>query len=237
MTILLLSAVLAIAGMGAWMNRRWPVWGQATIALGILGLVGVVIVQVRQNILPPQPKASGRCEIAVSYGLANCLLGDVSDQGGTVVLLFPQRRNMDENTERSYEDGFVPALRHGRIKLNLKAVRLKGENGDLAAFKEALAQDPEAAAIISYAGMPAGCEALFPTGQQQKPLVYVYDSEKTTRWLGALKEGRIRAVVVPRPGADLRGREKAAGMPEAIFEKYYLLATAANADEVAAGQK
>jgi hypothetical protein len=128
-------------------------------------------------------------------------------------------------------------LRHGHVKLDLKAVRLEGANRDLAAFKQALAQAQEAMAVISYAGVPAGFETLFSAGQPASPLFYVFDGDGTTNWLGALKNGRIRAVVVPRPGVDALGGEGIAGMPEAIFERFYLLATPANADEVAAGLK
>jgi len=237
MRFFLLLAALALAGVGAGVSRRWRVLGQAMMGLSGLGLIAVVILQVRQNVFPPQPRTPSRYEMAVSFGLANCLLGDMPGQSGKVVLLFPQRRVMDADTEGSYEDGFTPALRHGRGKLELKAVRLEGANRDLPAFKQALAQAQEALAVISYAGVPAGFESLFSAGPPQSPLFYVFDSEGTTNWLAALKEGRIRAVVVPRPGVDARAGEGIAGMPETIFDRFYLLATPANADEVAAGLK
>jgi hypothetical protein len=207
------------------------------MGLGGLGLIVVIILQVRENVFPSQAKAPSRYEMAVSYGLANCLLGDVAGQDGKVVLLFPQRRMMDAATEGSYEDGFIPSLRHGHVKLDLKAVRLEGANQDISVFKQALAQNQDAMAVISYAGVPAGFETLFPGGQAARPLFYVFDGDGTTNWLGALKEGRIRAVVVPRPGVDARVGKRIAGMPETIFERFYLLATPANADEVAADLK
>jgi hypothetical protein len=235
MTFFMLLAALALAGVGGWMRRRWRALGQAIMVLGGLGLMGVVVMQVRQNVFPPQSKAPNRYEMAVSYGLANVLLGDVAGQGGKVLLIFPQRRVMDADTEGSYEEGFIPALRHGHANLDLKAVRLEGANGDLAAFKQALAQAQEALAVISYAGVPAGFETLFPAGQKEGPLFYVFDSDGTTNWLGPLKTGRIRAVVVPRPGLDARAREGITGMPDTVFERFYFLATQANAEEVAAG--
>jgi hypothetical protein len=237
MTFLLLLASRALAGAGRWMSRRWRVLGQAMMGLGGLGLIGVIVLQVRQNVFPPQEKAPRRYEMAVTYGLLNSLLGDMPGQSGNVVLLFPSRRAMDEDTEASYEDGFIPLLRHAHVRLDLKAVRLEGENRDLSAFKQALAQTKEAMAVISYAGVPAGFETLFPAGQSKRPLFYVFDGDGTTHWLGALKEGRIRAVVVPRPGVDARSGAGIAGMPETIFERFFLLATPANADEVAAGLK
>ena len=126
MTFLLLLAALVMAGAGIWVSRRWRVLGQVIMALGGLGLVGVVALQVRQNVFAPQPRMPDRCEMAVSYCLANCLLGDFAGQSGSVVLLFPQRRFMNADTEQSYEEGFIPPLRHGHGMLRLKALRLEG---------------------------------------------------------------------------------------------------------------
>ena len=211
------------------------------MVLGGLGLIGVVALEVRQYVFSPQPRMSDRCEMAVSYCLANCLLGDLAGQSGSVVLLFPQRRLMDADTEQSYEEGFIPPLRHGHVLLHLKALRLEGGDRNaglaLSAFKQALAQAQEALAVVSYAGVPADFDTLFSAGQPKIPPLYVFDSSGTTHWLGALKAGRIRAVVLPRPGVDPRGREKIAGMPDTIFQRFYLLATPANADQVAASLK
>jgi hypothetical protein len=132
-------------------------------------------------------------------------------------------------------------LRHARARLRVKAIRLEGEERDaghsLQAFKQALAQAQDAVAVVSYAGVPTEFETLFSAGQPAMPPFYVFDSDGTTPWLGALKAGHIRAVVLPRPGVDPRGREAAAGMPETILERFYLLATPANADQVAASLK
>ena len=99
MTILLLLAALALAGAGRWMSRRSRVLGSTMMGIGGLGLVAVIVLQVRQNLFPPQEKAPNRYEMAVTYGLLNSLLGDVTGQSGNVVLLFPSRRDMDEDTE------------------------------------------------------------------------------------------------------------------------------------------
>jgi hypothetical protein len=237
MVFVLLVAALALAGVGAWASRRSRLAGQALMGLGGLGLIAVIVWQVRQNVFQPQPRARNRSEMAVSYALANCLLENLADQSGKVVLLFPARRDIDEHTEESYEDGFLPPLRHGRGKLDLKAVHLEGATGDLSAFKQALAESQDALAVVSYAGVPAGFETLVPAGKTVGPQFFVFDSEGTTHWLGALKSGRIRAVVVPRPGVDARAAGDIAGMPETVFDRFYLLATAANADEIAASLK
>ena len=208
MTFPLLLAALLMAGAGGWMIRRWRVLGRLLMALGGLGLVGVVALPVRQNMSSPQPKMTTRCEMAVSSCLAECMLGDLAGQSRSVVLLFPQRRLMDADTERSYEGGFIPPLRHRRARLRVKALRLEG--GDRAAghglstLKQALTQAPDALAIVSYAGVPAGFEILIASGQPATPPFYVFDPDGTTNWLGALKAGRIRAVVLPRPGVEQR---------------------------------
>jgi len=238
---LLLAAALVLSAAGVWISRRWRVLGQAMMVLGGLGLIGVLALQVRQNVFAPEPKIPDRAEMAVSFCLANCLLGDLAGRGGSVVLLFPSRRLMDEDSERSFEDGFTPPLRHGGGKLHVKALHLeagdRGAEPDVSAFKQALAQVPEALAIVSYAGVPAGFETLFSEGHANLAALYVFDPQGTTNWLGPLKNGRVRAVVVPRPGVEHRGPGALAGRPETIFERCYLLATPANAEQVAASLK
>jgi hypothetical protein len=237
MTFLLLLAALAVTGLGAWMSRRGHFAGQVLLGLGGVGLIGVIAVQVRQNLLNPQPRVRNRYEMAVSFRLANCLLEDMAGQSGSVILLFPQRSAMSADAEQNYEEGFVPPLRRGRAKLTLKAVHLEGPNRDLSAFKQALANAQGAMAVMSYAGAPAGFETLLSPGQPGAPPFYVLDADGTTDWLPALKAGRIKAVVVPRPGVAARDWQTITGMPETVFDQYYLLATPANADEVAAALK
>ena len=241
MTFVWLLGALLVAGVGGWLSHRWRVTGSVMMILGGLGLIGIIAVQVRQNVFSPEPKQADRCNMAVSYYLANCVLGDLAGQSGSVVLLFPSRRLMDADTERSFEEGFVAPLRHGRGALHLKALRLDGGNRGakqgLLAFKQALAQAQDALAIVSYAGVPADFATLAATGQPKLPPFYVFDPSGTTNWLGPLKEGHLRTVVLQRPGVDSRSREGAAGMPETLLERFYLLATPANADQVAASLK
>jgi hypothetical protein len=238
MPFLLLLAALVVSGVGVWVGRRWRVLGQVMMGLGGVGLIGVLAFQVRQNLFPPQPKMPNRCNMAVSVSLANCLLGDLAGQSGTVVLLFPPRRLMDADTEQSYEEGFVLPLRHGGGNLHLKALRLEGASHDagqgLSAFKQALAQAQEALAIISYAGVPGGFETLFSAGEPKIAPLYVFDPERTTNWLSLLKQGRIRSVIVPRPGINPVAAAAIAGPPDAVFAQLYLLATPDTADQIAA---
>jgi hypothetical protein len=237
MAFALLLAALAVGGLGAGISRRAKVVGQGMIGLAGLGLIAIIVWQFRQNVFQPRPTAPNRYQMAVSYALANCLLDELRGQSGKVVLLFPRRRDMDEHTEESYEDGFLPALRHGGRNLELKAVHLEGPTGELSAFQQALAQTQDAIAVVSYAGVPGDFDTLFPPGKTAGPLFFVFDGDATTHWLGALKSGHIRAVVVPRPGVDARAATGMAGMPETIFDRFYLLATPATADEIAASLK
>jgi hypothetical protein len=241
MTLLWLLGALLVSGLGGWLSRRWRVLGGVMMILGGLGLIGIIAVQVRQNVFSPEPKQPSRCNMAVSYYLANCVLGDLAGQSGNVVLLFPQRRVMDADTERSFEEGFVAPLRHGRGALHIKALHLEGRTREASqsalAFGQALVQARDALAVVSYAGVPADFATLTATGQPKLPPVYVFDPSGTTNWLGPLKAGQIQAVVAPRPGVDARSREAAAGMPESLLERFYLLVTPANADRVAASLK
>jgi len=238
---LLLGAALVLAVIGALLSRRSQAAGRILIAVGCLGLIGFIALQLRQYGFLAESKPTSPYNIAVSFCMANWLQADFAGQEGAVVLLFPQRKYMNEDTERSYEEAFGPALRHSRARLSLKAVHLEGATGDtaqgLAAFKQALGQAQDALAIVSYAGVPAGFDTLFAAGQPKGPLIYVFDPDGTTHWLGALKAGHIKAVLVPRPGVDPRGRDAMTGMPAAVLERCYLLATAANADQVAASLK
>jgi hypothetical protein len=234
----LLLVALAVSGVGALIRRRSQTFGQVLMVAGIVSLAVISVFQIRQIVFPPPEKTPDRGGMAVGSCLANCVIGDLAGQNGTVILLFPPQSVMNADTEQSYEDGFVMPLRHGHTAFHLKALHLETKPGktgyDVAAFQQVLEKAPDALAIVSYAGVPADFNNLFSTGQPQAPHFYVLDSEGTTNWLGPLKDGRIRAVVLPRPGADLHARAEVRGRPEDIFEQFYLLATQETADQVAA---
>jgi hypothetical protein len=200
------------------MSRRWRVLGRLLMALGGLGLVGVVALQARQNVFSPQTKTATRCEMAVSSCLAECMLGDLAGQSGSVVLLFPQRRLMDADAERSFEEGFIPPLRHGRARLRVKALRLEGGDRaaghDLSALKQALAQAPDALAIVSYAGVPAGFETLLASEVFTSP-----DSARPSRLCSCRHSltssgrlGRRRPFGSTRPSRARTGRRRCGGI-------------------------
>ena len=176
--------------------------------------------------------------MAVSSCLANRIVRDLAGQSGNVVLLFPRRRLMDADTEQSYEEGFTLPLRHGHGNLHLKALHLEAAKGkagyDLSAFKQAMEQAQDALAVVSYAGAPAGFDTLFSPGNRKPPLSMSLTPKE--RPIG-LARSRLAA---SGPWSCL-GREwtralgqAVAGMPGAIFERFYLLATPETAEQVAA---
>ncbi len=238
MMFILLLLALTVSAIGASASRRSRTLGQVLMVVGGLSLTGIAAVQLWQVVSPPQEKTADRCEMAVSSCLANCVMGDLAGQSGTVILIFPSRAVMDEDTEQSYEDGFVMPMRHGHTLLHFKVLPLEAKPGnagyDLAAFQQVLEKAPDALAVVSYASVPVGFDNLFSAGQPKTPHFYAFDSEGTTNWLGPLKGGHIRVVALPRPGTDTRGRATMTARPEQIFEKFYLLATQETADQVVA---
>jgi len=126
----LLLAALAVSVAGAVASRRWRTFGQVLMVVGVVSLAAIAAVQIRQIIFPPQPKTADRGEMAVSYSLAKCVLGDLAGQSGTVILLFPPRTLMDADTEECCEDGFVRPFSHGRGTFHLKAILLEGKPGN-----------------------------------------------------------------------------------------------------------
>jgi hypothetical protein len=104
----------------------------------------------------------------------------------------------------------------------------------LAAYQQALARFPNALAFVSYASVPADIAELFPAEQSARPPFFLFDPDRTLNWLTALKKGRIRSVIVPRPGVDLAKGAGVVGGPGELFGQFYLMATPANADQVAA---
>jgi hypothetical protein len=236
MMFTLLLVALAVSGVGALVGRRSR-FGQVLVIVGIVSLGVISVFQIKQIIFPAPEKTPDRGGMVVGSYLAKCVISDLGGESGTVILLFPSQSVMDADTEQSYEDGFVMPFHHAKASFHMKALHLDGKPGkagyDLAAFQQILQQAPDALAIVSYAGMPVGCENLFSAAQPTPPVFYVYDAAVTTNWLPQLKDGHIKAVVLPRPGIDAHARAEVRGRPEDVFDQFYLLATQATADQVA----
>ena len=238
---LLLFSALAVGGVGCLVRRRSAIWGQGLIVLGCVGCAGVLFWQVRQSLFRPEVKAPNRAHAVVSFYLANQTLRDVAGRRGQVVLIFPPASVLDEATAESYARAFSPPLLRGHPELEVQVARLEAptraaKSGDfpLVAFKQVVARFPAALAFVCYGSVPADVDGLFSPEQKNLPALCVYDPAGTTNWAGALKKGRIRLVIVPRPGVDPTKQAGIAGAPGDIFSQLYLSATPETADQVAA---
>lgn len=238
---LLLLVALVVAGLGWLVRRRSWFWGQVLLVAGCVGCLAVMAWQVRQSLFPSAAKPTNRAHAVVSFYLATQTQQEVAGKSGVVVLIFPPTTMLDADVAQTYANAFSAPLLRGRPELEVQSVTLespaKGEspgNVSLAAFKQAVAGFPNALAYVSYAAVPADIAELFPVGQASRPPFFLFDPARTANWLTALKQGRLRSVIVPRPGVDPAKGAGVAGGPGELFGQFYLLATPANADQVAA---
>jgi len=236
-----LLPALAVGGLGCLLRRRSAFWGQALIVLGCLGCAGILAWQVRESLFSSASKPPNRAHAVVSFYLANQTLRDMAGRRGSVVLIFPPKSVLDQETAESYANAFTPLLLRGHPELDVQVARLeapakaaKSANAPLAAFKQVVARFPGALAFVSYAGVPADLDQLFGPDQPSAFPFCAFDPAGTATWLSALKQGRIRFVIVPRPGVNPAAGAALAGPPGEIFDQLYLLATPETADQVAA---
>lgn len=240
MYFLLLSSALAVAGLGWLLRRRFAAPGQTLMVLGIVGCVAVLIWQVRQSVFPPAVKMPNRAHAVVSFFLANQIQQAVAGQRGTIVVLLPPPSLVDAETAQTYANTLSAPLLRGHPELDVQVITLESAGkaanpGSIpaTAFKQAIEKSPRALAFASYAGVPPDATTLFPLNPPNTPF-FVFDPVGSTNWLAAVKQGRIRSVIVPRPGVNAASQGGIAGDPGYIFSQLYLMVTAANADETAA---
>jgi hypothetical protein len=238
---LLLLAALLVAALGWWVRRRSWFWGQTLLIIGGAGCLAVMGWQVRQSLFPPAAKPANRAHAVVSFYLATQTQQEVAGKSGAVVLIFPPTTTLDAEAAQTYANAFSAPLLRGRPELEIQTVTLesprKGESSgsiSLAAYQQALARFPNALAFVSYAAVPADIAELFSAEPSNRPPFFLFDPDRTLNWLTALKKGRIRSVIVPRPGVDLAKGAGVVGGPGELFGQFYLMATPANADQVAA---
>lgn len=237
---LLLLAMFVVAGLGWLVRRRSLFWSQALIATGCVGCLAVMGWHVRETIFPPAPKPLNRAHAVVGFYLASQTQQEIAGRSGVVVLIFPPPAMLSATARQTYANGFSAPLLRGHPELEVQIVTLgasaKGNSSAgaaLAAFREALAKFPNALAYVAYAAVPADFAELFPSGQSRLTPFFLFDPDGTTNWLKALKQGRIRSVIVPRPGMDHAKGAEVSGGPGELFSSFYLMATPANADQVA----
>jgi len=235
-----LALALTVAALGYLVRRRSDFWGQAMMIAGGVGCVGCIAWQVRQTIFPPVVMGPDRGQAVVGYFLANQVLGEVGSEQGQVVLFFPPESVLDEETVGTYAGTFRRVLR-GFPNLKVQVLTLavpdkaaKAGQIPLSAFRQATSNSPPAVAYVSFAGVPADIEKFGSTDQAQGPGFFLFDPWGTTNWLWALRKGQVRAVIVPRPGVRHVAGTEVSGEPNEIFNRFYLLATPATVEQIAA---
>lgn len=235
---LLIFAALAVAGIGWGIRQRSALLGQGLIVAGCVGCLAVLGWQVRSTMFPPDAKPPNRAHSVVGFFLASQTQREIGGQHGTVVLVLP--RALDSETAENYANALRAPLLRGHPELELQIATLDVQARDakagtlpLGAFKQVVANFPRALAFVSFAGVPAGLETLFPS-QQSVPPVFVFDATGSTNWVHALLQRRIRSVIVPRPDVDAATMTGLAGLPGEIFGRLYYLATPETAQQIAA---
>jgi hypothetical protein len=239
--VLFLLPALAIGALGWLVRRRAAAVGQTMIALGCLGCLGVIGFQLRQTVFPSPVVSLNRVQMIVSYYFGSQAMRELPGRPpGPIVLIFPPEGALDARSVESYVNTFRPTLGVLHDVQELQPVRLEApakaaRNGDipLSAFQQVVAKFPNAAVFVSYAGVPADFEKLFPADKPVPPFL-AFDPWRTTRWVTPLKNGKLRAVIVPRPDVDLASKGDVGGDPGSIFNQLYLMAVPATAEQVAA---
>jgi len=226
--------------MGIGLRRRAPAAGVVLMGLAGAGALVLLGLQVRRFTSGGAGRAVDRDAAAAAYFLGFEVLGDLQRGEGTIALLLPPETRGNSRLLDSWFDTFA------RVVTPLEGVAVKEVtvrcSGRLAAegrvpveaVEGALAEVPGALAWVSFVGVPVGGSGAAAWPGAGAPPVYVYDPGGGTGWVAALKQGRIRRVVVPRPRLEGRAEGPAAGPPDQLFRENFLMATPSNADTVAA---
>jgi hypothetical protein len=235
---LTLGAVLAVAAAGIWVRRRFSFLGQMMLLVGCVGCVVCLGWRIRQTLFPPDAREPDRGQAVVGYFLANQVLSQTGVTEGRILLFFPPSALMDEETVGTYAGTFKRVL-HGFPGLDVHVLTLELPkkmfgNGPIPveAFRRAASNVPAATACVSFVGVPTDIQKFSFGNGQPTPPFFIFDPWSTTNWLGAMKSGVVRCAIVPRPGT--RPDPGVSGEPREVFERFYLMATSSNSDEIAA---
>jgi hypothetical protein len=238
---LALGAALMIAGIGWGIRRRAALLGQGLMVLGCVGCLAVLGWQVRQSFFSEDNKPPNRAHAVVSFFLANQTQSAIAGQRGKIVLVFPPTAALDAEAAESYANAFRAPLLRGHPEWEVEIATLEASAKEaragripLTAFQQLATRFSGAIAFACFAPVPPDVEALFPSEQKTSPPWFLFDSQGGTNWVKALKQNRIRSVIVPRPDVNPAAMAGLAGMPGEIFNQLYLLATPATAEQVAA---
>jgi hypothetical protein len=236
---LFIALAVTLAAAGFLVRKKSYIAGQAMIVIGCLGCAGVLVWQLRENVFTPSGAGPDRGQAVVSYYLASQVLGEAANKQGSVILFFPPESVLDSETVGTYSGTFsrvlrgFPGLKVEVLTLDVPSRAAKAGQIPLSAFQRATSNAPSAVAYVSFAGVPADIEKFFPGEAAAGAGMFVFDPWATTNWLGALKKGRIRSVIVPRPGVRHSPGSEISGEPQEVFSQLYLMATPATADKIA----
>jgi hypothetical protein len=235
---LLLAVALATAALGFWLRRRSTVGGTPLLAVGCLACLACLGWQVRQSLSGPSSNGPDRAQGIVAYFLANQFLQQSGTQNGTVVLCFPPESVINEEARATYVGTFsrvlrtFPEFKVQVLTLDAPTKAARAGNVPLKAFQQLAGSTSSVVAYVSFAGVPANIEEFLPAAPKSGPSFFAFDPSGNTHWLGSLRKGVVRAVVVPRPG--VKYDDQISGEPSAIFDQLFLMATPRTADQVAA---
>ncbi len=236
---LLLAAALVVGGIGFFVRRRAAGLGQGLIILSCLGLIGVLVWQVRSTMFSDDAKPPNRALAVVSFSLANQVQGVIAGQSGTIVMVLPPAGALDAETAESYANALRAPLLRGHPEWELQIANLdapvkaaRAGKIPLPAYQQLVGQHPTALAFVGFAPVPEEMETLFRTDTKTSAPWFLYDPQGGTNWLTALKQKQVRSVIVPRPDVTPQAASGVAGMPGEIFDRLYLLVTPENADRL-----
>jgi hypothetical protein len=236
---LFLFGSLGVAGLGVWLRRNFKIAGTLIAAVGLVGCIACLVWRVQSTVMVVGSAGPDRGRAVVGYYLANQVLAEVRHKQGPILLFLPPESVLDEETASTYVGTFNRVLRGFQaVKvevLNLDVPRKEARAGQIsvAAFQKAASNHPSAVAYVSFAGVPADIESYKGAASASGAGFFVFDPWATTNWLGALKKGFVRAVIVPRPGVDAPRGTEISGEPQEVFSQLYMMATPANAEQVA----
>jgi hypothetical protein len=234
-----IALAVALAAAGFLLRKKSFLAGQVMIVVGCLGCAGVLVWQLRENVFTPSAQGPDRGQAVVSYYLATQVLGETASKQGSVFLFFPPESVLDSETVGTYAGTFsrvlrgFPGLKVEVLTLDVPSRAAKAGQIPLSAFQQAASNALSAVALVSFAGVPADIEKFLPGESPGGMGMFVFDPWGTTNWLGALKKGRVRSVIVPRPGVRHGAGTEVSGDPQEVFNQLYLMATPATADKIA----
>ena len=239
MLTLALFVALAVAVTGWLLREKASLLGKGMMVVGAVVSFGIVGWRFMETVGPSAGAGPDRGQAVVSYFLANQAMGELASRQGTVVMFFPPESIMDEEAVGTFAGTFGRVLR-GLPGIKLEVVTLEvpdkvAKTGQipLAAFQSAAAKHSGVIACVSFAGVPADVGDFKVAASERQPLFFVFDPWGSTQWLEPLKKGMVRAVVVPRPGVRHNAGDEISGEPGAVFSQLYLMATPANAAQIA----